>query len=148
MDFNEIKKMLKLMEENDIAEFEMERDGFKISLKKGQRAQVQPKSPAESGAIEPTPTEKKAAAEKETDSNLEIIEAPMVGTFYAAPSPDSPPYMTVGQEVKENDVLCVVEAMKVMNEIQSEISGVIKKILVKNGEAVEYGQPMFKVERT
>ena len=86
-------------------------------------------------------------ADETAQSNTDTIVSPMVGTFYSSSSPESPPFVTAGQEIKENDVLCIVEAMKVMNEIQSEVSGVIKDVLLKNGEPVEFGQALFSIEK-
>ena len=148
MDLSEIQKIIDLMEERNISEFEMEREGFKISLKKGQPARLKSKGAAGgSGNMQTVPLEELSPAEEEAASKIEAIESPIVGTFYASASPESPPFVTVGQEVKENDVLCIIEAMKVMNEIQSEIAGTIVEILVKSGEPVEFGQPLYKIER-
>ena len=86
-------------------------------------------------------------AEKEELQDGEIVKSPMVGTFYSKPSPDANSYVEIGQKVKKGDVLCIVEAMKLMNEIESEFDGEIKEILVQDGEAVEYGKPLFKIKK-
>lgn len=147
MNIKEIKEIIELMKENNIDEFEMERDGLKIALKRSREGIIQPtiihQMPQPAAVSEAKP-EVKPEPVKE---NITHIVSPMVGTFYAAPSPDSPPYVDVGDEVKENDVVCIIEAMKVMNEIKAETKGCIKEILVKNGEPVEFGQPLFVVER-
>ncbi len=157
MELDEIKKIVQLMDENNLVEFEMEREGFKISLKKAQSnqgtAQLITQQPAQFAQMpqntsppvqEAAPSQK--AAEEEIGENIETIASPMVGTFYAAPSPESAPYVTVGQEIDADDVVCILEAMKVMNEIKAEVSGKIIEVLVENGEPVEFGQSLFKVQ--
>lgn len=154
MNVKEIKEIIELMKENHLSEFEMERDGLRLSLKRGRlgESEVVGISPA-AVAVAPagsaaahiqTPP---AAAGGALPDNLMTIESPIVGTFYSAPSPDAAPYVVVGQEVNPNDVVCIIEAMKVMNEIKAEMKGRIKEILVKNGEAVEYGHPLFLLEK-
>ena len=151
MNIDEIKKILQLMEENNLAEFEMEKEGFRIALKKSQPTIVaQQSSPqilpqAQILAPQITPTEKTPSDKEDKNKYLEII-SPMVGTFYAATSPDSEPFVQIGDEIHHDDVVCILEAMKVMNEIKSEIHGRIVDILVENAEPVEFGQTLFKVE--
>lgn len=143
MNIKEIKEIIELMKENNIDEFVMERDGLKIALKRGRGGEILP-------TIETPPSVEKTpvAVPKETiPENIAHIVSPMVGTFYAAPSPDSPPHVVAGDEVSENDVVCIIEAMKVMNEIKADVKGRVKEILVKNGEPVEFGQPLFVVEK-
>jgi len=149
MELDEIKKILELMKEHDLSEFEMERDGMKISLKKGQPVQIQPTPGPVMMPVTPLMQPENTAAEDSEDlrDTFETIVSPIVGTFFASASPESPPYVEVGQSIKENDVLCIIEAMKVMNEIQSEISGIVREIMVANGEPVEYGQPLFRIEK-
>ena len=142
------------MEKNDLSVFKLEQEGFKITLKRGSDAQpvittiagpAAPALPAPGAAAE-------AAAGASTTaggtpaSNLREITSPMVGTFYAAPSPDSPPYVTVGQEVTEDTVVCIIEAMKVMNEIKAEVRGVIAETVADSGKPVQFGQPLFRVK--
>lgn len=147
MNIKEIKEIIELMKENNIEEFEMERDGLKIALKRGRTGEFQP-SIVQEAQIRPSIERVTAPSQKEiVAENITNIISPMVGTFYMAPSPDSPPYVTVGDEVTENDVVCIIEAMKVMNEIKAEVKGRIKEILVKNGEPVEFSQPLFVVEK-
>ncbi len=159
MELDEIKKIVQLMDENNLVEFEMEREGFKISLKKAQSNQgtapfvtQQPAQFAQMPQNNPAPVQEAAPSQKapgeEIGENVEIIASPMVGTFYAAPSPESAPYVTVGQEIDADEVVCILEAMKVMNEIKAEVSGKIVEVLVENGEPVEFGQPLFKVQTT
>ena len=148
MELDEIKKILEMMNEHELSEFEMEQDGFKIALKKGQPVQVQPSAPIIMPMVpqaQPESVTTEAAPAEEAD--VEFIPAPIVGTFYAAASPETPAYVEVDQEIKPNDIICVIEAMKVMNEIQSEVSGTVVEVLVANGEPVEYDQPLFKIKK-
>ena len=153
MNFDEIKRIVQLMQENDLAEFEMEREGFRIVMRKSQpnvvTSQVVPVATPSIDTSSPhtVPIAETAAAGEEAEQdNYQTIISPMVGTFYAAPSPDSDPYVEVGDEVDEETVVCILEAMKVMNEIKAEVCGRIVEILVENAEPVEYGQPLYKVE--
>lgn len=141
MNIKEIQEMIKLMQENDIAEFQLERNGFKIVLKRG-------KSPGEvvSTVSQPLPQQVAQQEVPKEHANFVEIVSPMVGTFYSAPSPDSTPYLQVGQQIQVGDVVCIVEAMKVMNEIKSELAGSILEILVESGQPVEFGQPLFKLK--
>jgi acetyl-CoA carboxylase biotin carboxyl carrier protein len=155
MNVKEIKELLVLMQEHDLAEIEIEKDGLKIKLKKnpagkgivaetGEQAVVVPiPFGAEAGLV--TPAKPGRAVQESPD--VVIVKSPMVGTFYSAPSPDQSPYVTVGQKVKEGDVLCIVEAMKLMNEIKCEMSGTILESLVANGQPVEFDQPLFKIKK-
>ena len=141
------------MKRSELSEFELEEEGFKLRLtRKGNEAPqviqavaapaAQPLASAAPAAI-PAATES-APAE---DPNLSTITSPMVGTFYSAASPESPSFVKVGQKTDADTVVCIIEAMKVMNEIQAELSGTIVECLVENGQAVEYGQPLFKVKK-
>ncbi|MEA3560564.1 MAG: acetyl-CoA carboxylase biotin carboxyl carrier protein [Candidatus Omnitrophota bacterium] len=147
MNLKEIKEMIALMNENNLTELELERDGLKISLKKTADKIIAEKSPA---AKPPEAVETRDGKEKSKESgeNFYQIISPMVGTFYQAPSPDADPFVEAGEEIKENQVVCIIEAMKLMNEIKSDVKGKIVEILVKNGEAVEFGQPLFNIEKT
>ncbi len=147
MDLKEIKELIALMRKNDLSVFKMEKEGFKITLKKGTdfqpvittaAAPVAPAAPAAGAVSAPD------AAAKEA-SNLREITSPMVGTFYGSASPESAPYVAVGQEVTEDTVVCIIEAMKVMNEIKAETRGVIAEVAAENGKPVQYGQALFKV---
>lgn len=141
------------MKRSEISEFEFEEDGFKLRLsRKGgdvvpqyvQAAPVAaPQAPAQAAPASAAP----AAAEKPAEEKgISVIKSPMVGTFYRASSPESPPFVDVGGKVGKDTQVCIIEAMKVMNEIQAEISGTVTEVLVENGEAVEFGQPLFKVK--
>lgn len=143
MNLKEIKEIISLMDENDLTEIEIERDGLKIRLKKrsGQIEQMITAIP-QAPIKETAPAEVQPALQTE---ELAEIKSPMVGTFYRAPSPESLPFVDVGSEVQPDKVVCIIEAMKLMNEIKSEIKGSIKEILVENGHPVEFGQVLFRV---
>ena len=138
------------MKKNDLSVFKMEKEGFKITLKKGTdfqpvittAAPVAYAAPAAAAAT--VSTAEPAAAAKDT-SDLREITSPMVGTFYASSSPDSPPFVSVGQEVTENTVVCIMEAMKVMNEVPASLRGTIVEVVAENGKPVQYGQVLFRV---
>ncbi|MCX5711574.1 MAG: acetyl-CoA carboxylase biotin carboxyl carrier protein [Candidatus Omnitrophica bacterium] len=150
MNVKEIKEMLNLMNENSLTELEIEKDGMRIRLKKAQGQQEQALSSApvyieRERVTSVIPKESAAPAHKPAGNTVEI-KAPMVGTFYRAPSPEAPPYAEVGQTVEAGQVICIIEAMKLMNEIKSEVKGKILEILADNTEPVEFGQPMFLIE--
>jgi len=150
MDLKHIRQIIELMKENDLAEFELQEDGFRIAVKRGGQAAPQvvttqaPSLPAAAAAaaVPPLPG---AGGEPEQHEGFNPISSPMVGTFYRAATPDADAFISVGDEVDEDTVVCIVEAMKVMNEIKAEVSGEIVDILVENGEAVEFGQPLFLI---
>ena len=136
------------MRKNDLSVFKMEKEGFKITLKKGTDIQpvIATAAPVAIAAVPAAPVSAPAAAPgaKETSNFIELT-SPMVGTFYSAPSPDSPPYVTVGQDVTEDTVVCLIEAMKVMNEIKAEVRGVVAEIVAENGKPVQFGQVLFRL---
>ncbi len=157
MELKDIKIIIDLMKKNDLSVFEMEKEGFKIKLKKGFGP---PEGYGMSGTPIPgyqqppipLPPPQTAAASTATESAAapaakgpEIV-SPMVGTYYSAMSPDSPPYVKVGQSVTPDTVVCIVEAMKVMNEIKAEQSGVVAEILAENGKPVQFGQALFRLQ--
>lgn len=151
MDLKDIKAIIDLMKKNSVSEFELERQDFKIRLKRGgngtgaavqyEDAPVLTLSPA--AATMPSPTA--SVAPVPVASNELEIKSPMIGTFYRAPSPESASYVEVGVEVNTDTVVCIIEAMKVMNEIKAEVKGVVTQVLVENAKPVEFGQPLFKV---
>jgi acetyl-CoA carboxylase biotin carboxyl carrier protein len=159
MDLNEIKKILDLMRDNDLTEFELEQDGVKVRLRKDTAPQWNnappvappaaygpPTAPAASpGAGEAAPQPLTVSSE---DVDLAIIKSPIVGTFYRAPEPDAKPFADVGQMVKKGEVLCIIEAMKLMNEINAECDGEVVKVFVENGQAVHYGERLFAIKPT
>jgi len=159
VDLKDIKAIIDLMKKNSISEFELERQEFKIKLKRGAvsvsgeeiPAQVYLPPVAASPAtvttvpVGPGSSAISAAAPVAPTSNEIEIKSPMIGTFYRSPSPEAGPYVEVGTEVNPDTVVCIIEAMKVMNEIKAEVKGVVTQILVESAKPVEFGQPMFKV---
>ncbi|HKS31968.1 MAG TPA: acetyl-CoA carboxylase biotin carboxyl carrier protein [Chthoniobacterales bacterium] len=150
MELKDIKAIIDLMRKNDLSVFEMEKDGFRLKLQKGiGEQQPAPMIPAPSAAgvqngpaAASSPT---AAAPPPEASHLRDIVSPMVGTFYRAASPEAPPFVDVGKEVTEETVVCIIEAMKVMNEIKAETNGVIAEIVAENGKPVQFGQILYRV---
>jgi acetyl-CoA carboxylase biotin carboxyl carrier protein len=149
VDLKDIKALIDLMKKNDLSVFEMEKDGFRIKLQKGLGDQPivsvpTTMSPAAAPAHANGTPSAAAAAPAET-TQLKDIVSPMVGTFYRGASPDAPPFVDVGKTVGEDTVVCIIEAMKVMNEIKAEASGVIAEVVAENGKPVQFGQVLFKV---
>ncbi len=138
-----IEEMLQLMESRGLVELELEHQGIRIRLKKTSSAGAQL---VEYVSGTPQPAAPTSAAPTDVGGRRVVIKSPMVGTFYRAPAPDAPPFVEVGQEVEVGQVLCILEAMKLMNEIKSEASGRVVEILVEGGDPVEYGQPLFALE--
>ncbi len=152
MDLKDIKAIIDLMKKHSISDFEMEKEGFKIKLKRTNNGNggVEEAPVSYSPSAMPMPatamlTAPVAAAAPVATSNDLEIKSPMIGTFYRSPSPDSAPYVEVGTEVNPETVVCIIEAMKVMNEIKAEIRGVITEATADNAKPVEFGQPLFKV---
>lgn len=152
MDLKDIKELIAMMRKNDLSVFKLEQEGFRITLKRGAdfqpvitQASVPFPLPAAvpSGVPSVVPAVEPAAALPA--QKLREITSPMVGTFYAFPSPDSPAYVSVGQEITEDSVVCIVEAMKVMNEIKAECRGVIAEVVAENGKPVQFGQVLFRL---
>ena len=151
MNVKEIKEMIGLMNENNLSELEIEKEGMRIKLKKN-LSPGQDSSSAlhpifiEREKMEPAQARTEVSLQKEPSSNKLEIKAPMVGTFYRAPSPEAPPFVQLSQDIEPGQVICILEAMKLMNEIKSEVKGKIIEILVDNAEPVEFGQPLFLIE--
>ncbi|MBN1511479.1 MAG: acetyl-CoA carboxylase biotin carboxyl carrier protein [Phycisphaerae bacterium] len=147
-DLDQIRELIRLMAENDIAEVSVRSGDDAIELKRiGSQAVVQTMAAPVASALVAAPPPATAAAPATPDESQVPIVSPMVGTFYTAPDPNSPPYVTIGSEVTEDTVVCIVEAMKVFNEIKAEVRGTIEKILVSNADGVDYGQPLFMVRK-
>ncbi len=154
MEIKDIRRIVEMMKNNDLTEFAMKDDDFELTMKRGSGdAQVVYAAPAVAPAAAPVaaPAAAPTAAAPDAESASEedgLIEipSPIVGTFYRKPAPDADNFVSVGSEVSEDTVVCIVEAMKVMNEIKAEVKGVIKKVLVDDAAAVQYGQPLFLVE--
>lgn len=155
MNQKELKELIEFLIEKDVTEFELERGDVKVRIKRGQPvvvASAAPVAPVFANSVPqvaPAPTASAsaaaAAAPAEEEAGLHIVKSPIVGTFYEAPSPGALPFVKVGDRVADGQPLCIVEAMKLMNEIESDATGEIVKILVKNGQPVEYGQGLFAV---
>jgi acetyl-CoA carboxylase biotin carboxyl carrier protein len=148
-DIKEIKAIIDLMKKNDLSVFEIEKDGFRLKLQKGPANQTTAPAPpiiVSAPKASMTSAEAAMAAGKPADSApLKDIVSPMVGTFYRAGSPDGAPFVDVGKTVTEETVVCIIEAMKVMNEIKAETSGVIAEVIAENGKPVQFGQVLFRV---
>ena len=151
MNIKEIKELLELMAEHNLSEIEIEKDNAKIKLRKmpngGIVMQSTPQMMAPIGTVMQASAQANVpmtAAQPVAEEGVTIVRSPMVGTFYAAPAPDQSAYVSVGKVVKDGDVLCIIEAMKLMNEIKSELGGTVIEILVQNGQTVEYDQPIPK----
>jgi acetyl-CoA carboxylase biotin carboxyl carrier protein len=149
MDLRKLKKLIDLVQESGIAELEITEGEEKVKIVKGGVVSVAPAtgaSPSAAPVAEAAPAAAAAAPAAEAPPATQeghVVKAPMVGTFYRSASPDAKPFVEVGQAVKEGDTICIIEAMKLMNEIEADASGTIKAILVENGQPVEYGQPLF-----
>ena len=146
MEIEDIKTLIDLMNENALIELEVEEEGRKVRLvKEGLARREVVAVPAQMSAVvvEPAGTSPSPAAA--ADENVAEVVAPMVGTFYRAPSPDSDPFVDVGMQVTEEATVCIIEAMKVMNEIHAEMTGTVLEVLVEDGHPVEYGQPLFRI---
>jgi acetyl-CoA carboxylase biotin carboxyl carrier protein len=154
MRVEEIKKLIKLVEESQIGELEVRRWWGTIRISRnshstapfhGQVIQVPQPAVAPEASSHAAANAPSAKEAKDVETGLHVIRSPMVGTFYRAPAPDADPYVEAGRRVEPGQTVCIIEAMKLMNEIESEISGTIAKVLVENGQPVEYGQPLFHV---
>jgi acetyl-CoA carboxylase biotin carboxyl carrier protein len=163
MDFSEIERILALMREHDLAEFEFERDGLKLRVRKGGapptfHAAPIPTMPVIAGTappiaaaapasgVAPTPVTPPTGADEEESLELAVVKSPIVGTFYRAAEPGAPAFVEIGQRVKKDQVLCIIEAMKLMNEITSEYDGEIVSAYVENGKPVQYGERLFAIK--
>jgi acetyl-CoA carboxylase biotin carboxyl carrier protein len=168
MTFEEIKQLLEIVREHELSEFELERDDFKIRIRRQSGAQVvtlaAPAAPAAPGALPvvtavaaaapltqaPAPTGAAAngaapSVEDESEIEFAVVKSPIVGTFYRSPDPDAPSFVEIGDTIRKNQVLCIIEAMKLMNEITSEYEGEIVKCYVENGQPVQYGERLFAI---
>lgn len=146
MEIEHIKDIISFLKDTDITELDIEKEGFKIRIKRGYvhgPIEITKTARSQEEAIKPSqPTE----PPKDEEETLHTIKSPLVGTFYRSSSPDSAPFVEVGSRVEKGQVICIIEAMKIMNEIESDVSGVVKKILVDSGQPVEYGEPLFLIE--
>lgn len=136
------------MKESDLTEFQIEEEGLKLCIKRGSPVPYTSGVPQVQLQQQPvnSPAQNDVALTKPVEANTHVIKSPMVGTYYKSSSPDNPPFVKIGDKVDKSTVVCILEAMKVMNEIHAEIQGTIVEILIENGQTVEYGQPLFKVK--
>jgi acetyl-CoA carboxylase biotin carboxyl carrier protein len=153
VDLKDIKAIIDLMRKNSVSEFELEKQDFKIRLKRGSNGGGVVISPEDAPTMTYVQTAPMSAGVVSPQvaappSNELEIKSPMIGTFYRAPSPESAPYIEIGAEVNPETVVCIIEAMKVMNEIKAEAKGVITQVMVENAKPVEFGQPLFKLRPT
>ena len=153
MDFSEINKILELMREHELSEFELERDNFKIRIQKQGSGHWVAAPPAHAGHVPAPPPAAAAAAPPsaaataaEEDMEFAVVKSPIVGTFYRSSEPGATPFAEVGDTVHKGQVLCIIEAMKLMNEINAEVDGEIVKVYVENGHAVQYGERLFAIK--
>ncbi len=157
IDLNQLRELLRILEKRNVTEFEFEDEHVRIRLARGYargggaepgigfRGELSAPPPASAVTASASPAP--AASPVPLDVNLVYVTSPFVGTFYRSPSPDAPPFVDVGSSIREGQALCIVEAMKLMNEIESDCSGVVVEILVENGKPVEFGQKLFKVRK-
>ena len=154
MDFDEITRIVEMMREHELSEFELERDNFKLRIRKhtgGQLTSTAPYVPAAAAPVAPAPSAgaapaAPAPAAPDEEMELAVVKSPIVGTFYRAAEPGAKPFAEVGDIVKKGQVLCIIEAMKLMNEINAEIEGELVKVYVENGHAVQYGERLFAIK--
>lgn len=148
MDIAQIRKLIKLVQSSDLTEIEVTEGDQTVRISRQQAAHGMPAAPVyhqQATAVPPAPAAQPEEAAGEKESSEHTVTSPMVGTFYRAPSPDADSFVSEGQKVSKGDVLCIIEAMKMMNEIEAEYSGVVEAILVENSTPVEYGQPLFVI---
>jgi acetyl-CoA carboxylase biotin carboxyl carrier protein len=146
MNLKEIRALLELVREYGLTEVEIERNGERVRLRRGPAAPPPPAAAVPGGVPAAQPAAEAEPVRDDRRQHLVTVEAPMVGTFYRAPSPDADPYVREGDVIKEGQVLCIIEAMKLMNEIESKVRGRVIRVLAENSQPVEYGQPLFLIE--
>lgn len=147
IDYKELKKLIDFMEEKSLSQFELEIEGLKIKISKNQLQAPSAEPLQYTGATQVSKTTKSQILEQSEElDNRHFIFSPMVGTFFRSPDPSSPPFTDIGEKVKKNQTLCIIEAMKLMNEIESDIEGTVDEIFVENGKPIEYGQRLFAIK--
>jgi len=142
MELEDLKDLIELLKETDITELQIEKDGTKVKIKR-EKLLSSIELPVHKSEVF---KEKIVAETEDAAQRLVTVTSPIVGTFYRSPSPDAPPFTEMGMKVNKGQVLCIVEAMKLMNEIESDADGIVVKVLVENGQPVEYGEPLFLIE--
>lgn len=143
MELEDLKELIEYLKDTDITEISVEKDGTKIKIKREKFLSAM-EIPAQKFVCQ----QERIASKTEEETRVITVTSPIVGTFYRAPSPEADPFVEVGSKVKKGQVLCIIEAMKLMNEIESDVDGIVLKILVENGQPVEYGEPLFLIEPT
>ena len=146
IDYDEINRLIKLLEDKNLTEFELEVEGFKIKIARNAQGAASP-------APQPAPTSSNSSANpgaagleaRVSQGQLHFVTSPMVGTFYRTPAPNAPPFVEIDEPVKKKQTLCIIEAMKLMNEIECDVDGTIKEIFIENGKPVEFGQKLFAI---
>ncbi|RMG03808.1 MAG: acetyl-CoA carboxylase biotin carboxyl carrier protein [Nitrospirae bacterium] len=146
MNLDEIKKLIDLLKDTDVTEIQIEKEGVKVRLRRDRLFSSLDVLEGVKRPVQVSKAGEEPESEKEDTSHLVTVTSPIVGTFYRAASPDADPFVEVGSRVHKGQVLCIIEAMKLMNEIESEVDGVVVRILVENGQPVEYGEPLFLIE--
>jgi acetyl-CoA carboxylase biotin carboxyl carrier protein len=152
MDIEEIRELLELIQSSGVEEFEMEKAGVRLRVRNAAAAPPPPAAPSSSSAPNapvnvPVPSSAIEATEK-ADEDLYTFKAPIVGTFYITPKPDAEPFVRVGDRITKNTVVCIIEAMKIFNQIESDVAGEVIEVLVENGQPVEFGEPLFRIRLT
>lgn len=162
LDLKQIKQIIDLMKRSELTEFAVEEEGFKLKIRRGSnglpivstgKGSNPPFAPVDYNSVPPMPVpapiqaSTAAAPAPAEEPGISFVKSPMVGTFYRAPSPESKPFVDVGSKIEDNSLVCIIEAMKIMNEIQAETKGTVVEILVENGQPVEYGQRLFKLRQ-
>jgi len=154
MDIRKVKKLIELLEESGVAEIEIHEGEESVRISRGSMATTSstviqvPQSEVQTQVQNATSSQPVSAEAEHLSAPLDgyVVKSPMVGVFYTSPSPDAPVFVEPGQSVKRGDVLCIIEAMKIMNQIEADVSGVVRKVLAENGEPVEFGQPLFLID--
>ena len=146
MDIRKVKKLIELIEESDIAEIEIHEGEESVRINRYSSHQPVVVTQAAAPAVTASATSQPAAPKAPAEISGHVVKSPMVGTFYASPAPSAPAFVSIGQTVQKGEVLCIIEAMKILNQIESDASGVVKSILSENGQAVEFDQPLFVIE--
>jgi acetyl-CoA carboxylase biotin carboxyl carrier protein len=150
IDYQEILKLIDLLDERKLSRFELEVEGFKISIGRGETAatplEIMTAAAAGQAKAASLETAHEGSSAPEERDDVDYVSSPMVGTFYRSPDPSSPPFVENGETVTKNQTLCIIEAMKLMNEIEADVDGVVEEIFVKNGKPVEYGQKLFAIK--
>ncbi|WNZ45064.1 acetyl-CoA carboxylase biotin carboxyl carrier protein [Leptolyngbya boryana CZ1] len=151
LDLTELRELLTTLNQTDISELTLKADDFELVVRRGTRVEVAPVAAITTATaptpvvLSPEPAKAETPVAPKNDRKLVDVVSPIVGTFYRSPAPDEPPFVDLGNRIQKGQVVCIIEAMKVMNEIEAEVSGEIVEVLVQNGQPVEYGQPLMRV---